>query len=87
MELLLERLDNAIANEQRAAISDAIHAIKGAAVGIGAQQMAARCTSIDDATANGHFGQLRILAGEMRRCFAATSAQLTDYSTRKEASR
>ena len=33
------------------------------------------------------FGQLRILAGEMRRCFAATSAQLTDYSTKKEASR
>ena len=87
MELLLERLDSAIANEQRAAISDAIHAIKGAAVGIGAQQLAARCTSIDDATANGHFGQLRILAGEMRRCFAATSAQLTDYSTRKEVSR
>ena len=86
MELLLERLDNAIANEQRAAISDAVHAIKGAAVGIGAQQLAARCTSIDDAAANGHFGQLRVLAAEMRRCFAATSAQLTDYSGKKEAS-
>jgi two-component system, sensor histidine kinase RpfC len=85
METLLDRLDSEVANEQRAAISDAVHAIRGAALGIGAQQLAARCTSIDDAAANGHFGQLRILSAEMRRCFAATSAQLTDYSVKKGA--
>jgi two-component system sensor histidine kinase RpfC len=85
MATLLDRLDSAVANEQRAAISDAVHAIRGAALGIGAQQLAARCTSIDDAAANGHFGQLRILSAEMRRCYAATSAQLTDYSAKKGA--
>jgi two-component system, sensor histidine kinase RpfC len=86
MESLLDRLDKAIANEQRAAISDIVHAIKGAALGIGAQQLAAHCTSVDNAAANGHFGQLRNLAGEMRRCFGETSAQLTDYSAKKEIS-
>jgi two-component system sensor histidine kinase RpfC len=86
MELLLDRLDNAVANEQRGAISDAVHAIKGAALGIGAQQLAERCSSIDDAAANSHFGQLRILATEMRRCYVATSARLSDYSPKKEAS-
>jgi len=86
MDALLDRLDNAIANEQRVAISDAVHAIRGAALGIGAQQLATRCLSIDEAAAGGHFGQLRILAVEMRRCYVATSAQLTDYSAKKEAS-
>jgi CheY-like chemotaxis protein/HPt (histidine-containing phosphotransfer) domain-containing protein len=86
IDALLDRLDDAIANEQRVSISDAVHAIRGAALGIGAQQLATRCLSIDEAAAGGHFGQLRILAVEMRRCYVATSAQLTDYSAKKEAS-
>ena len=83
---LLKRLDTAIANEQRIAITDVTHAIKGAALGIGAQQLAACCAGIDEAATSGQFGRLRVLAAEMHRCFDATSAKLSDYTARKSAS-
>lgn len=80
VEALLERLDAAIANEQPAGITEAIHALKGASLGIGAQQLAARCVAIEEAVARRQYPQLRILALGMRKCFNATSTQLTAYS-------
>lgn len=82
VEALLERLDVAIANEQQSGITEVIHALKGASLGIGAQQLAARCIAIEDAVAKRQYTQLRILASEMRKCFDATSTQLTAYSQR-----
>jgi CheY-like chemotaxis protein/HPt (histidine-containing phosphotransfer) domain-containing protein len=82
VETLLKRLEKAIADEQRTALADITHAIRGAALGIGAQQLAARCESIEQAAASAQFGQLRGLAADMRRCFDATSAQLTAYSSK-----
>ncbi len=83
VETLLKRLDAALAAEQRSALADITHAIRGAALGVGAQQLAARCESIEQAATSAHLGQLRDLVAEMRRCFNATSAQLTTYTANK----
>ena len=83
VEQLLNRLDTAIANEQRTAVTDVSHAIRGAALGIGAQQLASCCAAIDAAATNSQFGHLRVLATEMRRCFDATSEQLNNYTNKK----
>lgn len=86
VEMLLKRLDAAIAAEQRVTLTDIAHAIRGAALGIGAQQLAAQCVDIEEAAATAQFTQLRNLAAEMRRCFDATAAQLNDYTLKKGAS-
>lgn len=86
VENLLVRLDTAIAAEQRSAMSDIAHAIRGAALGIGASQLAAQCIRIEDAASNGHIGQLRNLAADMRRCFNETAAQLSEYTVKRGAS-
>jgi two-component system, sensor histidine kinase RpfC len=86
VESLLGRLDSAIAAGHRSAMTDIAHAIRGAALGIGAQQLAAHCAGIEEAAASGHITQLRTLATEIRRCFDATAAQLTDYTARRGAS-
>jgi two-component system, sensor histidine kinase RpfC len=83
VEQLLNRLDAAISNEQCTAVTDVTHAIRGAALGIGAQRLASCCAAIDAAATNRQFGQLRTLATEMRRCFDATSEQLNNYTNKK----
>jgi two-component system sensor histidine kinase RpfC len=83
VESLLKRLDTALAAEQRSALADITHAIRGAALGIGAKQLAVRCEGIEQAATSAHLNQLRALVAEMRRCFTATSAQLTTYSANK----
>lgn len=83
VEGLLGRLDSAIAAEHRSAMTDIAHAIRGAALSIGAQQLAAQCTRIEEAASNGHIGQLQKLAADMRRCFDETATQLSDYTLKK----
>ncbi len=86
VEGLLMRLDTAIAAEQRTALADIAHAIRGAALGIGAQQLAVQCARIEEAASSGHIEQLRNLAADMRRCFDATAAQFNDYTMKRGAS-
>jgi CheY-like chemotaxis protein len=85
VEALLKRLDTAIATEQRTTLADITHAIRGAALGIGAQQLAAHCESIEQVAASAQFSQLRNLVADVRRCFDATSVQLNSYANRKGA--
>ncbi|MEO8004836.1 MAG: ATP-binding protein [Betaproteobacteria bacterium] len=77
VETLLGRLDSMAVNGMVVEIPDITHAIRGAAVGIGAQQLAARCLELDDAANKGEREKVPPLIFEMRRCFNATSAQLT----------
>lgn len=86
VEGLLKRLDAAIGAEQRTTLTDITHAIRGVALGIGAEQLAAQCAEIEEAAASAQFEQLRRLASEMRRCFDATSAHLTTYTQKRGAS-
>ena len=83
VEALLKRLDAAIVQEQRSALADITHAIRGAALGIGAHQLAARCESIEQAAPSAQLNQLQSLVADMRRCFNATSAQLATYTPSK----
>ena len=83
VEAIFSRLDAPVEAGQWEAVHDLMHTLKGAAVGIGAQQLATRCMEFDAAVASGQTGQLAERKTEMRRCFDATLVQLNDYTTRK----
>lgn len=79
VEGMLTRMDATIASGKVVAVTDITHAIKGASVGIGAVQLAARCSEIDRAANAGDRSRLTLHAAELRRCFEATSAQLNSF--------
>src|SRR5262249_34518911 len=58
VETILGRLDVPVASGQWGAVHDLLHGLKGAAVGVGAQQLAARCDEFDAAVSAGQTGQL-----------------------------
>jgi HPt (histidine-containing phosphotransfer) domain-containing protein len=77
LQTLLKRLDAAVAGAESKTIMDITHAIKGAAVGIGAQQLAAKCAEIDRLATHGSTDQLGVSATELRACFEATMGKLS----------
>jgi HPt (histidine-containing phosphotransfer) domain-containing protein len=79
IETLLKRLDAAIAAGRMTEVPELTHAIKGAALGIGAQQLAARCSDVDQMAALGDIGRIRGLVAELRKCYDATAAHLRSY--------
>jgi len=79
VQTMLKRLDLAVTNARMADVPDITHAIKGAALGIGAQQLAARCIDIDGAASKHDDARLRVLAADLRKCFDATKVQLDSY--------
>jgi two-component system sensor histidine kinase RpfC len=87
VEGLFARLDACLAGDGGAEngrhVSDLMHTLKGAAVGVGAKQLASLCTSLDSATAS-HMepADLKARASEMRQCFDQTVAYLADYVKR-----
>jgi two-component system sensor histidine kinase RpfC len=83
VEGIFDRLDVPVAAGQWEAVHDLMHMLKGAAVGIGAQQLAARCAEFDATVSAGQTGQLAEQRAEMRRCFDATLVQLNAYTERK----
>lgn len=83
VDMLLSRIDGAISDGKFGSITDLTHGIRGASVGIGAQQLAARCAAIDQIIASGETKTLRNHLVELRRCFQATSAQLDGYAMEK----
>jgi two-component system sensor histidine kinase RpfC len=83
VEAIFGRLDAPIASGQWGAVHDLMHTLKGAAVGIGAQQLAARCDEFDAAVSAGHTGQLAEQNTELRKCFDATLVQLNTYTLQK----
>ena len=83
VEGIFGRLDVPVASGQWEAVHDLMHTLKGAAVGIGAQQLAARCAEIDATVSAGQTGQLAEQKAELRRCFDATLVQLNAYTERK----
>jgi two-component system sensor histidine kinase RpfC len=76
VEMLLNRLRESSASGGMTGIADITHAIKGAAVGIGASQLAARCDEVDRAAGAGDKNRVTTLVAELRRCYEATVAQL-----------
>ena len=83
VEAIFDRLDVPVASGQWGAVHDLMHTLKGAAVGIGAKQLAARCDEFDAAVSAGQTGLLAERKTELRRCFDATLVQLNDYTVKK----
>ncbi len=77
---LLRRLDSAVTSGDMDVVRDIAHAIKGAALGVGAQQLASRSTSLESAAAVGDIGNARARVKELTRCFNDTLEQLNGYS-------
>ena len=83
VEAIFSRLDAPVAAGQWGTVHDLMHTLKGAAVGIGAQQLAGRCMELDAAVSAGQTGLLAEKITEMRQCFDATLVQLNDYTIKK----
>ena len=80
---MLKRIDAAIVAGETLGVADATHAIKGAALGIGARQLAARCAIVDDAAAAGQSERLHSAVADLHKCFEETAVQVNEYSARK----
>ena len=83
VELMLKRIDAAIVTGETLRVADATHAIKGAALGIGARQLAARCAIVDDAAVAGQSERLHSAVADLHKCFEETAVQVNEYSARK----
>lgn len=83
VDLLLKKLDAAIASGQIGTVRDVLHSIKGASVGIGASQLAARCSTMEDLAEAGRYTHVYAAGPSLRQCFDATLRQLNAYSVRK----
>ena len=81
---LLRKLDVAFGKRDVSEISDIAHAIKGAALGIGAQQLGARCAALEKAGRHEQGGLTRSSLQELRKCFLATVEQLNVYSSERQ---
>jgi two-component system sensor histidine kinase RpfC len=79
IEGLLGRLDAAVAANQTVTVTDITHAIKGAAVGIGAQQLAARCGEVDHFAVGVENDGLQASLVDLRKCFSATMRELRPH--------
>ncbi len=81
---LLRRLDVALGRQDVSEICDIAHAIKGAALGIGAQQLGARCAALEKAARYEQGGLTQSSLQELRKCFLATVEQLNVYSSERQ---
>jgi two-component system sensor histidine kinase RpfC len=83
VEGLLINIDGCASTGDWAKLPDLMHTLKGAAVGVGAQQLALRCGDMDRAALDGGQAQIELRAAEIRNCFGATVAYLSEYVMRQ----
>ncbi|MBK9114308.1 MAG: response regulator [Betaproteobacteria bacterium] len=79
VESIMQRIDESAAAGRLDALPDLLHALKGAAVGVGARQLAARCEEMPGAGVR-EPAIVRAALGELRRSIDATFACLDDYA-------
>ena len=79
VESIMRRIDEHAVHGRLDALPDLLHALKGAAVGVGARQLSSRC---EDVMAAGlrEAAALRPALAELRRSVDATFACLDDYA-------
>lgn len=83
VELLLRKLDAAIGTGQVGAVRDTLHALKGAAVSIGASQLAARCKAMEELAESGQIGHVLAALPALRQCFDGTLRAIAALSERR----
>lgn len=79
---LLGRLASATSERKFSDIEDITHAVKGAALSVGASQLALLCDGINAAAAGGRVDSLHSQIENMRSCFERTVAEFEAYSSR-----
>jgi len=82
VQRLLARLRSAIEDERYSDINDITHAIKGAALSVGAARLAALCEAINTAADAGRADHLRTLVNDVSDCFERTVIEFEAYSSR-----
>jgi len=83
VELLLRKLDAAIGSGQVGAVRDTLHALKGAAVSVGASQLAARCKAMEELAESGQIGHVLAASPELRQCFDGTLRAIAALTERR----
>jgi two-component system sensor histidine kinase RpfC len=83
VELLLRKLDAALGSGQAAVVGDTLHALKGAAVSIGATQLAARSKAMEDMAQSGQVAQVLAAAPALRQCFDGTARAIASLAERR----
>jgi HPt (histidine-containing phosphotransfer) domain-containing protein len=81
---LMAKLEKVSAAGFGAEFSDTTHAIKGAALSVGAALLATHCDEIDNAAINGDAVEVKALVGEMQRCFEQTDLEFHAHLSRKK---
>lgn len=81
---LMERLDKLSNIGYSAEFADTTHAIKGAALSVGAALLAVYCEEIDHVAIGSDATEIRSLFGEMQRCFEQTDLEFHAYLSRKQ---
>ena len=79
VEAILANTQRVVASANVVEIPDLMHTLKGAAVGVGAHQLAAFATELERAGTNYTSIELKAKLGEIRICFEATGASLQSY--------
>ena len=75
----MRRLDDCVATGKFDEISDLLHALKGAAVGIGALQLSRRCDDDNEPVSFHDPVRSKQMAANIRHCVKETFAELDDY--------
>ncbi|HWD16137.1 MAG TPA: response regulator, partial [Casimicrobiaceae bacterium] len=79
VEMILRRTDDALAQDDVAAIPDLMHSLKGAAVGVGATRLAALAAEIDRSAPSAPAAEVKARVPGVKACFAETSAHLNEF--------
>lgn len=79
VESIMRRIDESAVEGRLDALPDLLHALKGAAVGVGARQLAARCEEVSGADAR-EPARTRAALTELRRSIDATFGCLDEYA-------
>jgi HPt (histidine-containing phosphotransfer) domain-containing protein len=83
VEGILQKLDVCLAAGDLTSVNDLMHTLKGAAVGVGARQLARRCAEMDRAVLDASSTALAQRADALRGCFNETVTYLADYVMRQ----
>lgn len=76
---LVDQLRRAASSEERSIVPDLAHALRGAALGIGAAQLAARCAALEKTSMNFRPDQLVAHTLDLEQCVANTNAELNAF--------
>ncbi len=80
---LISQLDVLLVTGRQMEIGDVTHAIKGAALSVGAAQLVVHCDDLEKASIGTAREDLQRLVTEMRRCFEQTDLEFHAYLSRK----